>query len=86
LTLTGSVPTKSTLGSSPIGSLSRIVTDGLEIVDLEERWVDIFGFPQRAQLVVNLDFHDDVRLMRFGIDDPDGLFASLKDRSSLLGT
>ncbi len=76
-----SVPTKRTVGSSLIGSLSRSSTGGLEIIDFKEGGVDLLFCRGLTQTFKNLGFDDQVGLMCFGIDNRDGLVASL-DRVS----
>jgi hypothetical protein len=83
--VTGSVPTKNAVGSSPIGSLSRIVAGRVEIVDLEERRVDLFLLEERAQTIVAVGLDDRIGLIRLGGDDRDGVVAGLADRTSLFG-
>jgi hypothetical protein len=79
--VTNSVPTKSAIGSSPIGSLLTIVTGRLEIVDFKKGRVDLFYFTGVPQSFKDLGFYEEIGLLSLWIDDWDRSVAGFTDRT-----
>jgi len=67
-----------------MGRLSRILTGGLEVIDLEEGGIDLFVFEDCAQTFKDLGFHDHINLMCLWILDPERIPSYLCNRLSLL--
>ena len=84
LIVTASPPTVMVAGSSPMGNLSRILIDGLEVTDLEEGRVDLLHFQKMPHPVVDVGAEYDVLPIRLRVRDPHWRVAGLFDEPSLL--
>jgi len=86
LIVTGSAPTNRRGNWSLMGRRSRIFTEGLEIIDLEEGRIDLFLLEGGSHAIVQFRFQNDVSLVCLRILDTHRLISRRIDGPALLGS